>query len=66
MKILVVDPPSGWQYGFPKETPDNFSSLSEEEKTKWFLEQGYPSKLIAAGMLKHLRYWYWEKENSTA
>jgi hypothetical protein len=41
-KNLVIDPPEGWRYGFPKVIP-------EEHQTRtlaWLVEQGYPQKLI--------------------
>jgi hypothetical protein len=40
--VLVIDPPSGWQYGFPKPyiNPNNYS------KEKWLRVNGYPRKLI--------------------
>lgn len=58
MKVLIVDPPSGWMYGFPKPIPRSFESDDAEET--WFCENGYPISLIHQGMLKHCRYW--EKE----
>lgn len=53
MKITIIDPPSGWLYGFPKEDtrPDN------QTPEEWFLEQGYPQRLIDQGMLNHCRFW---------
>lgn len=59
MKILVVDPPSGWKYGFPKEVP-----LEESPCEEWFLANGYPKELINQGMLKYLRFWYKEVEDT--
>lgn len=59
----VVDPPSGWQYGFPKEDTFKPSSPSlsdedyEKERNQWFLDNGYPQKEIDQGMLKYCRYW---------
>ena len=65
-RILVVDPPSGWQYGFPKEFDFKGSILLpgayEEALEKWFRDNGYPQKLIDQGMLKHCRYWYADVE----
>lgn len=58
-KQWIVDPPSGWKYGFPKPFPEDIP-FGEEER--WFLEQGYPQILIDQGMLKHCRYWEEEYE----
>lgn len=55
MKILIIDPPSGWRYGFPKEFPRNI--LSDGQLIKWLLANGYPQKLIDDGMFKYCRYW---------
>lgn len=56
LKILVVDPPEGWLYGFPKPYPGG-AMTSYKEKVKWFLSQGYPQELIDDGMLQYCRYW---------
>lgn len=41
-----VDPPSGWQYGFPR--------LYDPEKdgniTEWLIANGYPKKLAEQGL----------------
>lgn len=55
---MVVDPPSGWMYGFPKVVENN-----ETPNEEWFLKNGYPQELIDQGCLKHCRVWY-EKENN--
>lgn len=53
--IKMVDPPSGWKYGFPKPMPE---LKTEEEKIQWFLDNGYPKELINQGMLEYCRYFY--------
>lgn len=53
LTILLVDPPEGWMYGFPKPMP---SMYSPKKIAKWFLDQGYPKELIDRGMLNHCRY----------
>ncbi len=60
-KRLIVDPPSGWLYGFPKEMPEN-KDMTQSEENQWFLDNGYPQKLIDDGMLKYVRFWYSEDE----
>jgi hypothetical protein len=39
---MLVDPPAGWKYGFPKKLP----SPPPEDFNKWLVEQGYPKALI--------------------
>lgn len=54
-----IDPPSGWQFGFPKVF--NFQASSpekhDEELVEWFLANGYPQKMIDQGMHRYCRYW---------
>jgi hypothetical protein len=52
----MIDPPSGWMYGFPKVLPDNVNLRA------WLLEQGYPEKDVDWAM-DHCRYW--EVDNNT-
>jgi len=52
--VLWIDPPSGHLFGFPKPIPDD---LKLEDETQWFLDNGYPQKLIDQGMLRHCRFW---------
>lgn len=40
MKIRV-DPPLGWQYGFPKEMEDDRLDLNQ-----WLFDNGYPQEMI--------------------
>lgn len=49
--MRIIDPPSGWQYGFPKPLPDDVSDLGA-----WLLEQGYPERDLELA-LKYSRYW---------
>jgi hypothetical protein len=38
----MIDPPSGWKYGFPKEAPlDESININ-----KWLVENGYPQEEI--------------------
>lgn len=53
--MLVVDPPEGWKYGFPKEIHPE--TLKDERKFKNFLRSsGYPDDMIGLA-LKYSRYW---------
>lgn len=45
-----IDPPNGWMYGFPKEI-----DIKEIRDDSWWVDNGYPQKLIDEGMLKHVR-----------
>ena len=42
MMVTMIDVPSGWKYGFPKEWTD--TSLRGEGFKKWLIENGYPEK----------------------
>jgi hypothetical protein len=50
---MMVDPPQGWRYGFPKEMPDD-----EVDMTKWLLDNGYPKDLMESyGKYFFVRMW---------
>lgn len=53
--IIVVDPPEGWKYGFPKQLPEGYV-LGKFNLKQWFLDNGYPVKDIDFAM-KYSRYW---------
>lgn len=42
MKVMV-DPPSGWRYGFPKERPKDLGNMTFDQ---WLISEGYPKKEI--------------------
>ena len=53
MKIKMIDPPSGWKYGFPKPIPEDV-----ENTFKWLVENGYPQHEIdSCGDYFCCRYW---------
>ena len=54
-KYLIVDPPSGWKYGFPRPVVD--TELFYSNPARWFRNAGYPQVLIDEGMLNHCRQW---------
>ena len=57
MKELMIDPPSGWRYGFPKIMP-----LEARTRTlEWLVENGYPQHEID-NMKEHFYCRYWEQE----
>jgi len=51
-KGWVIDPPTGWKYGFPKKVMETCTNLET-----WLLENGYPQFEIDAGMANYLRMW---------
>ena len=63
MKVLIIDPPSGWKYGFPKPIPED----RRKDSLVWLVEQGYPQELIdELGEYFFCRYWEQEQnENET-
>lgn len=48
---LMVDPPSGWKYGFPKRMP-----IETENVEQWLIDHGYPEELCGDNM-PYLRMW---------
>jgi hypothetical protein len=40
---LLIDPESGWKYGFPKEAPEEFYTLNDDfDMQSWLEDNGYP------------------------
>jgi hypothetical protein len=58
-KQLVIDPPEGWRYGFPKIIPEGVFK-NETLFRIWLSDQGYPDVELA---LTRSRYWEAESEN---
>jgi hypothetical protein len=49
----MVDPPSGWRYGFPKVIPNDIKDVKE-----WLVENGYPqSEIDDYGDYFYCRFW---------
>ncbi len=42
--VTMIDPPSGWKYGFPKVLPQRFDTW--EEQRAWLVSEGYPQREI--------------------
>ena len=58
MKITIIDPPSGWKYGFPKPIPED----RRKDSMVWLVEQGYPQEEIdSLGEYFFCRYWETDK-----
>ena len=53
----MIDPPSGWKYGFPKAVP----SPAPNDMTAWLVSEGYPQKLIDE-FGDHFYCRHWEEE----
>jgi len=53
-KQTMIDPPSGWKYGFPKPIPQD----RLKDYKVWLVEQGYPqSEIDRYGENFLCRYW---------
>lgn len=53
--VMMIDPPSGWKYGFPM--PIDLQE-SKGRVLEWLVEHGYPQKEIdACGDHFYCRYW---------
>lgn len=62
-KVMMVDPPSGWQYGFPKAMP----LLHRPMTLAWLVENGYPQEEIDSyGDHFYVRMWEVEVEETPA
>ena len=46
-KLVWVDPPSGWQYGFPK----LYTREVDGDMSEWMVQQGYPEELMDVAKL---------------
>ena len=57
-KKIVIDPPMGSRYGFPR----IYDKQEGESVEEWFLRRGYPKELIEQGMLNHCRWWDWKPD----
>lgn len=52
--VTVVDPPSGWRYGFPKVVPED----RKNDLVEWLVEVGYPrAEIEALGAHFYCRFW---------
>lgn len=54
-KVLMFDPPSGWQYGFPKPIPQKCLDDDTEFK-RYLVQNGYPDHMLDMAF-KYSRYW---------
>jgi len=57
-RYVMIDPPSGWKYGFPKRLDQSLYANEGFTLTQWILDQGYPeSELDKNGELYWIRSW---------
>lgn len=54
----MIDPPSGWRYGFPQPIFKD----PKQELWEWLVEKGYPEE-SARWAAEHCRYWEEEVNN---
>ena len=57
--MMMVDPPSGWKYGFPKE----YNPATDGNMTEWIVRQGYPRDEMEK-LGEHFYVRCWESEPS--
>jgi hypothetical protein len=57
--MIVIDPPSGWMYGFPKLVNEDILCDAKQLRA-WLIEQGYPEKDVDFGM-RHYRCWEYKE-----
>lgn len=62
MKKLIVDPPEGWKYGFPKPIPEDIIKTRQSFEA-WLIEQGYPIDELGFAV-KYSRYWETDDETN--
>jgi hypothetical protein len=61
-KTTMIDPPSGWKYGFPKKLPKDVEPI---DANKWLVENGYPQEEIDKyGDFFFCRYWVIDSEEN--
>jgi hypothetical protein len=59
-KTVLIDPPRGWLYGFPKPIPQD----CQHRTLAWLVENGYPQKEIDSyGDYFYCRYLQVEEED---
>ena len=44
--VLMIEPPNGKSYGFPKPCPPNWALWSWEQKKLWYIANNYPESEI--------------------
>ena len=62
MRVKIIDAPSGWRFGFPKQIPEDVKDI-----ITWLIDNGYPKKEIdrfknSNGEIEHFIYRTWYEE----
>lgn len=60
-KVTMVDPPSGWKYGFPKPYPNKYEGNLRE----WLVKNGYPQSEIDY-FKEHFPVRFWEEDEDNS
>ena len=55
---ILIDPPSGHRYGYPKVAPRAMLGCGSDELKAWLIETGYPKDLIDDTIVNHCRFIY--------
>lgn len=50
---MIIDPPSGWRYGFPRE----YNPVQGQTLEDWLRSKGYPDWLNTESNRSSCRYW---------
>jgi len=45
-KTILIDPPSGWKYGFPKPASADLRNMNADELNLWLIMNGYPEQEV--------------------
>jgi hypothetical protein len=45
-QAVMIDPPSGWRYGFPKQAPATLREMTAWDLNEWLVKNGYPQEEI--------------------
>lgn len=51
-QAMMIDPPAGWMYGFPKV----YDAKPGETLQEWLVREGYPRQEVEFAIM-HLRSW---------
>lgn len=51
--MMMIDPPSGWKFGFPKP----FTKPKDQPLRDWLIENGLPEKDADFAVKYGCRYW---------
>ena len=43
---MLIDPPQGWKYGFPKRLPEGWQEDPDFDVVDWMVYEGYPQTIV--------------------